>query len=243
MRRCVRHSKKRTQASPDQAVGDPTGVQRPVRVAHGRDPGSLRGALRSEESSSSVLRREALPAIGRGARVVCLQEPGKPQRVDSEYERRGMANVLLAFEPLKGRRELRVTEHRRKLEFAHMMRHLLDDLYPEVERIRLVVDNLNTHSPAAFYENFPPEEARRLTKKIEFVYTPKHGSWLNMVEIELSVLVRQCLKRRVPDRETLEREAGAWCEERNRLGTSVEWRFTTEDARIKLRKLYPSIDT
>ena len=136
-----------------------------------------------------------------------------------------------------------VTEHRRKLEFAAMMRYLLDDLYPEVERIRLVVDNLNTHSPAAFYESFPPEEARCLSKKIEFVYTPKHGSWLNMVEIELSVLVRQCLKRRLPDTQALKREAGAWCEERNRLGTSVEWRFTTEDARIKLRKPYPSIDT
>jgi hypothetical protein len=106
----------------------------------------------------------------------------------------------------------------------------------------LVVDNLNTHSPAAFYESFPPEEARRLSKKIEFVYTPRHGSWLNMVEIELSVLVRQCLKRRIPDIETLRCEAQAWCEERNRLGASVDWRFTTEDARIKLRKLYPTID-
>jgi transposase len=170
-------------------------------------------------------------------------KPGKPQRVDSEYERRGMANVFLAFEPLKGRREMRVTERRRKLEFAHMMRHLLDDLYPEAERIRLVVDNLNTHSPAAFYENFTAQEARRMSKKIEFVYTPKHGSWLNMVEIEFSVLVRQCLKRRLADTQALEREAGAWCEERNRLGTSVDWRFTTEDARSKLRKLYPSIDS
>ena len=153
-----------------------------------------------------------------------------------------MANVLMAFEPLKGRREMRVSEHRRKLEFADMMRYLLDDLYPEAERIRLVVDNLNTHSPAAFYENFSAQEARHMSKKIEFVYTPTHGSWLNMVEIELSVLVRQCLKRRVPDMETLEQETGAWCEERNRLGTSVDWRFTTEDARSKLRKLYPSID-
>jgi hypothetical protein len=170
-------------------------------------------------------------------------KPGKPQRrVDSEYERRGMANVLLAFEPLKGRREIRVTERRRKQEFAQMMRYLAEEAYPYADRIRLVVDNLNTHSPAAFYELFPAEQARRLSKKIEFVYTPTHGSWLNMVEIELSVLVRQCLKRRVPDMQTLEQEAGAWCEERNRLGTSVEWRFTTEDARIKLRKLYPSID-
>jgi transposase len=125
-----------------------------------------------------------------------------------------MANVLLAFEPLKGRREMRVTEHRRKLEFADMMRYLLDDLYPEVERIRLVVDNLNTHSPAAFYESFTAQEARRMSKRIEFVYTPKHGSWLNMVEIELSVLVRQCLKRRLADTQALEREAGAWCQER-----------------------------
>jgi hypothetical protein len=112
----------------------------------------------------------------------------------------------MAFEPLKSLREMRVTEHRRKLEFADMMRYLLDDLYPEVERIRLVVDDLNTHSPAAFYESFCAEEARRMSKKIEFVYTPRHGSWLNMVEIELSVLVRQCLKRRVPDTQTLERE-------------------------------------
>jgi hypothetical protein len=169
-------------------------------------------------------------------------EPGKAKRFDSEYERKGTAHVLMAFEPLKGYREARVTEHRRKPEFAEVMRHLADDLYPDADRIRLVVDNLNTHTAAAFYENFPPEQARHLSKKIEFVYTPVHGSWLNMVEIELSVLVRQCLKRRIPDIETLGGEAEAWCEERNRLGTSVEWRFTTEDARIKLRKLYPSID-
>jgi DDE superfamily endonuclease len=175
--------------------------------------------------------RESLPS-----------KPGKPKRVDSEYERRGTAHVMMAFEPLKGRRGVRVTERRRKPEFAEMMRYLADNLYPEAERIHLVVDNLNTHSPAAFYESFPPEEARRLSKRIEFVYTPTHGSWLNMVEIELSVLVRQCLKRRLADMETLEREARAWCEERNRLGASVDWRFTTEDARIKLRKLYPSID-
>ena len=169
-------------------------------------------------------------------------EPGKAKRFDSEYERKGTAHVLMAFEPLKGYRKARVTEHRRKPEFAEMMRHLADDLYPNADKIRLVVDNLNTHTAAAFYESFPPEQARRLSKKIEFVYTPVHGSWLNMVEIELSVLVRQCLKRRIPDIETLTREAEAWYEERNRLATSVDWRFTTADARIKLRKLYPSID-
>ena len=124
-----------------------------------------------------------------------------------------------------------------------MMRHLAEDLYPDADRIRLVVDNLNTHSPAAaFYETFPAEQARRMARRIEFIYTPVHGSWLNMVEIELSVLVRQCLKRRLPDMQMLEREAGGWCEERNRLATNIEWRFTTEDARIKLRKLYPSVE-
>ena len=143
---------------------------------------------------------------------------------------------------------MKVSKHRRKQEFALVMQKLAEEVYPDAERIRLVVvvvvvDNLNTHSPAAFYESFPPEEARRLCKIDRvLVYMPTHGSWLNMVEIELSVLVRQCLKGRVPHTQTLEREAGAWCEERNRLGTSVEWRFTTEDARIKLRKLYPSID-
>ena len=124
------------------------------------------------------------------------------------------------------------------------MRRLVEEVYPEAERLRLVVDNLSTHSSAAFYEAFPPEFARLLSRKVEFVYTPTHGSWLNMVEVELSVLARQCLgKRRIPDAETLEREVEAWAEERrNRLGTSVDWRFTTPDARTKLRKLYPSIE-
>src|SRR3712207_5095050 len=170
---------------------------------------------------------------------------GRPKkRVDSEYERKGTYHVLMAFEPLRGWREVTVSKHRRKQEFALVMQKLAEEVYPDAERIRLVVDNLNTHSPAAFYELFRPPSRRgaSLKKEREFVYTPRHGSWLNMVEIELSVLVRRCLKRRVPDTQTLEQEARAWCEERNRLGTSVEWRFTTADARIKLRKLYPSID-
>ena len=172
-----------------------------------------------------------------------MEPGGHPnKRVDSEYERKGTCHVLMAFEPLKGWREVTVSKHRRKQEFALVMRKLAEEVYPDADRIRLVCDNLNTHSPGAFYELFPAEQARRLSKKIEFVYAPTHGSWLNMVEIELSVLVRQCLKRRLPDMETLEREARGWYEERNRLGASVDWRFTTEDARIKLRKLYPSID-
>jgi len=147
----------------------------------------------------------------------------------------------MSFEPLTGWRDLVVTERRRKQEFAHWMRCLAEEQYPQAQKIRVVMDNLSTHSGAAFYENFPAELARKLARRIEFVYTPVHGSWLNMVEVEISVLVRQCLKRRLPDIEKLEREATAWCTERNRLGASVDWRFRKEDARIKLRSLYPSV--
>ena len=170
-------------------------------------------------------------------------EPALPERYDHEYERRGMAHVFMAFEPLTGWRATSVRERRRSLEFAEEVRRLVEEVYPEAEKLRLVVDNLSTHSPAAFYETFAPELARLLSRKVEFVYTPTHGSWLNMVEVELSVLARQSLgKRRIPDAETLEREVEAWAEERNRLGKSVDWRFTTDDARQKLRKLYPSIE-
>jgi transposase len=134
-----------------------------------------------------------------------------------------------------------VTERRRKQEFALAMRRLEQERYLQAEKIRVVLDNLSTHSGAAFYESFPVEVARKLARRIEFCYTPVHGSWLNMVEVEISVLVRQCLKRRLPDIETLEREAKAWCVERDRLGASVDWRFRKEDARIKLRSLYPSV--
>ena len=167
-------------------------------------------------------------------------KPGQPERVDFEYEREGNAYVHMTFEPLKGFREVEITERRRSVEFARLMEHLVDDLYPEAEKIRVVLDNLSTHTGAAFYEAFPAEKARSLATKIEFIYTPVHGSWLNMAEIELSVLGRQCLKRRIPDTKTLRREVKAWQKERNQLGASVDWRFSTEDARIKLRSLYPS---
>src|SRR5215210_1868953 len=168
--------------------------------------------------------------------------PGSPERRDHEYERRGTAHVLMAFEPLTGWRRASVTERRRNREFAEAVRRLAEEDYPDAEKIRLVCDNLSTHTAAAFYETFEPERARRLARRVEFCYTPVHGSWLNMVEIELSVLVRQCLKRRLPDIETLQREVEAWAAERNRLGASVDWRFTAEDARTKLRELYPSIE-
>jgi hypothetical protein len=168
-------------------------------------------------------------------------KPGEVRRIDSHYERKGTCHVLMAFEPLTGWRGAWVTGRRRKREFAHSMRRLAEEVYPHAEKIRVVLDNLSTHTAAAFYETFSAETARRLARRVEFCYTPVHGSWLNMVEIELSVLVRQCLKRRLPDVETLSREVAAWEAERNWLGASVDWRFTTADARIKLRSLYPSV--
>ncbi len=172
-----------------------------------------------------------------------MQPGGGVRRFDHEYQRGGICYVHMAFEPLTGWRWVTVSERRRKQEFAEAVRHLAEEFYPDAKKIRLVSDNLSTHSPAAFYEIFSPEQARRLVQRIEFVYTPVHGSWLNMVEVEISVLVRQCLRgRRLGSIEKLRTEVEGWQQERNRLSASVDWRFTTEDARIKLRKLYPSIE-
>jgi hypothetical protein len=168
--------------------------------------------------------------------------PGQALRVDYEYERRGTANLFLWCEPLGGRRHVRVTERRTRVDWAHTIRDLVDIHYPAAEKIVLVQDNLNTHTPGSLYEAFPPAEAKRLADKLEIHYTPKHGSWLNIAELELSVLARQCLDRRIPDRDTLEREVAAWETERNGLGSKVDWRFTSDDARIKLKRLYPSTD-
>jgi hypothetical protein len=169
-------------------------------------------------------------------------QPGQVKRIDYEYERNGTANLFIFVEPLTGKRTVKVTERRTRIDWAIAMRELSDDLYPDAEVIVLVSDNLNTHTPASFYEAFPPEEARRLAKRFEFHYTPKHGSWLNMAEIELSVLGRQCLAGRIPDIETLTRKVLAWEEERNASVVKVHWRFTTADARIKLAHLYPRIE-
>jgi hypothetical protein len=165
---------------------------------------------------------------------------GGARLVDHEYKRGGTCHVHVAFEPLTGRRRVGVTGRRRKQEFAEQVRRVAEEDYPQAETIRLVVDNLSTHTPAAFYEAFEPGVARSLARRLEFVYTPVHGSWLNMAEIEICALVRQCLKRRLPNEGTLGREVGAWAAERNRLGKGVQWRFTTEDARMKLRSLYPA---
>lgn len=185
-----------------------------------------------DETSKQLLRdaHQSLP-----------MQPGRPERRDYEYERGGVANLFMFLEPLKGRRWVDVTERRTKVDWAQQIKKLVDERYPEAERIVLVMDNLNTHTPASLYEAFEPAEARRLTDKLEIHYTPKHGSWLNMAEIELSVLSRQCLHRRVADFETLKAEAVAWQERRDTAGGKIDWRFTTEDARIKLKRLYPSL--
>ncbi len=166
--------------------------------------------------------------------------PGRPQRIDYEYRRQGTANLFLSFEPLAGWRHVEVTARRTSAEFAHQMRALADVHYPDAERIAVVLDNLSTHSPAALYQAFPPEEARRLRKRLEFHHTPKHGSWLNMAELEFSVLSRQCLDRRIPDPETLRQAIATWEAARNAARATVQWRFTVTDARTKLHRLYPA---
>lgn len=189
--------------------------------------------------------------------VVCLDEqskqlvgqvgeplparPGSIAKEDYEYERNGTANLFMRFEPLAGRRRVKVTDRRTKIDFAHVIREMVDEDYPEAEAIVLVMDNLNTHKVASLYEAFEPAEARRLAEKLEIHYTPKHGSWLNMAETELSILTKQCLDRRIPDPATLRREVEAWEQSRNGAQCTIDWQFTTHDARIKLKKLYPSI--
>jgi hypothetical protein len=176
-------------------------------------------------------------------RLVLPTAPGQPQREDYEYERHGVANLFLFSEPLTGWREVQGTERRTRTDWAVAMRELSDRHYPAAERITVVLDNLNTHGPASFYEAFTPHEARRLAERFDFHYTPKHGSWLNMAEIELSVLNRQCLDRRIGNAEILRREIQTWTQQRNAASKRIDWQFTTADARIKLKRLYPIIQT
>ena len=190
--------------------------------------------------------------------VVCVDEGGKqligdvrpplpvrPQRAarhDSEYVRGGVVNLFMTFEPLAGQRHVEVTERKTSVDFARLLRSISDQRYPDARRVVLVCDNLGTHTPAALYEAFAPEEARRLAERFEWHYTPKHGSWLDVAEIELSVLARQCLDRRIPDVDTLRREVDSWERSRNAAVVKVDWQFTAVDARIKLRRLYPTIE-
>ena len=189
--------------------------------------------------------------------VVCLDEqskqlvkqvgdplpmrPGVTAKEDYEYERNGTANLFMLFEPLRGWRYVKVTERRTKIDFAHVIRELADEHYRDADTIVLVMDNLNTHKTASLYEAFEPTEARRLIERLEIHYTPKHGSWLNMAETELSILTKQCLDRRIADQPTLAQETSAWTTTRNKTKSKVEWQFTTHDARAKLKQLYPSI--
>jgi hypothetical protein len=169
--------------------------------------------------------------------------PGQLERFDYEYVRNGTANLFMISEPLAGWRAVLVTERRTAKDFAEVVRWLVEDVYTDADKVVLVLDNLNTHKPASLYEAFPPERAREIIERLEIHYTPKHGSWLNMAEIELSVLSGQCLDRRIGDVEELRREILTWEEERNGRQIGVNWQFTTADARIKLRKLYPVIQT
>jgi len=168
-------------------------------------------------------------------------EPGQPERFDYEYVRNGTANLFMISEPLLGWRAVKVTARRTAKDFAEVVRWLAEDVHPNAEKLVLVMDNLNTHKLASLYEAFPPEQARRIAERLEIHYTPKHGSWLNVAEIELSVLSRQCLNRRIESMEELRKEVAAWEEARNGKQVEIRWRFTTADARVKLRRLYPVV--
>ena len=183
-----------------------------------------------DETSTQML-AEARPAMP--------AEPGRPRRVDYEYRREGTRNLFMACEPLAGWRHVAVTERRTAVDFAHQMRWLVDEAYPDAPVVRLVLDNLNTHRMASLYQAFPAAEARRIAKRLEFHYTPKHGSWLNMAEIEFSVLSRSCLRQRLPDEAALCREVHALELERNEAQARINWRFSIQDARAKLHRLYP----
>ena len=167
--------------------------------------------------------------------------PGRGQIIDHEYVRNGVAEIFLEVEPLTGRRHVEITAHRTRKDWAAFIKGMLDERYPQATQVRLVMDNLNTHSAASLYEAFEPEEARRLSRRLAIHFTPKHGSWLNVAEIELSALNSQCLNRRIPDIDLMRKEVAAWELDRNNRAAAIDWRFTTEDARIKLKRLYPKL--
>ena len=187
-----------------------------------------------DESPKQLIKQTRLPIE---------RKPGSDTKEDYEYERCGVANIFMANEPLSGKRFVKVTERKTKTDWAHFIKEIADVHYPNAEKIKLVMDNYGTHKPSALYETFAPEEAKRIWDRFEFVYTPKHGSWLNMAEIELHVLMGQCLNRRIDKIETMAKEAKAWQESRNNKEAKIDWQFTNEKARIKLKRLYPTICT
>lgn len=174
-------------------------------------------------------------------RELIAATPGQPEREDYEYRRLGVCNVFMACEPLAGRRMTQVTERRTKTDWANFVEDIATS-YPDAQRITLVMDNLNTHTPGSLYETFPPDKAKALWDRFEFIHTPKHGSWLNMAEIEINVMVRQCLNRRIDNIETVRSEVAAWQSHRDNLQAKVNWQFTTADARVKLKRLYPTVE-
>jgi hypothetical protein len=196
-----------------------------------------------DENRPVVCLDEASKQLVGEAREPVPAEPGQPERFDYEYTREGVANLFMLSEPLLGWRAVRVTERRTAKDFAAVVQWLVEEVYDRAEKVVLVLDNLNTHKVASLYEAFPPEQARRIAERLEIHYTPKHGSWLNMAEIELSVLAGQCLDQRIESLERLRREVEAWELVRNERQVGVNWQFTTADARIKLRKLYPVVLT
>jgi hypothetical protein len=176
-------------------------------------------------------------------RIPIARKPGRDAREDYEYERKGVANIFMVNEPLKGRRYISVLSSKTKKDWAHVVKEIADKYYPRAEKIRLIMDNLNTHKPSALYESFPPQEAKRIWDRFEFIYTPKHGSWLNMAEIELNVLMSQCLNRRIDKMTTIRKEVKAWEQNRNNKKAKINWQFKTDDARVKLKRLYPTISS
>ena len=185
---------------------------------------------------------EATKQLVKETRVSIPAAVGQPERVDYEYERNGTANLFMVCEPMVGWRRVAVTQQRTAVDYAHLLQILVDTDYVQADKLIVIQDNLNTHSPASLYKAFEPQEAQRILSRLEFCHTPKHGSWLNMAEIELSILSRQCLDRRITDLETLKREVAVWQDNRNHEETWIDWRFTTADARVKLHRLYPSIN-
>lgn len=198
-----------------------------------REPDPKRLLVCMDETCKQILSDKRKPI---------LAEPGKAKRVDYEYKREGVCDIFMFFEPLASKRNTQVTDTRTRKDWAQAMKHLSDDIYPDAEKIIIVMDNLNTHIAISFYETFQPEEALRLSNRFEFHYTPKHGSWLNMAEIELGVLIIQCLTGRIQSKEKLVSEVSAWGTNRNAKVVKVSWQFSAEDARIKLRHLYPKIE-
>jgi len=184
---------------------------------------------------------EAMKQLVRQTRMPIPMQPGRYARIDYEYERNGTANLFMLFAPLEGWRHVKVTDRHTAIDYAHVLRDLADIHFPDADKIVLVQDNLNTHCPASLYRAFPPHEARRLVERFEWHFTPKHGSWLDMAETELSVLSRQCLNRRIADKTLLETEVSAWQADRNKNNAKADWHFSTGDARIKLKHLYPAI--